>query len=80
LIIFFVVGEASFAFGAPHLFEISEPATNTLGKLLRALLAGVVETAVVNPNAVRTQHFAVIINVQFTLWDFKLDTPTGNYL
>jgi len=53
---------------------------DTLSELLRALLAGVVETAVVNPNAVRTQAFAVIINVQFALGDFKLDAPTGNYL
>jgi hypothetical protein len=63
LVVFFVISEAPFAFGAPHLFEILKSATNALGEYLRALLAAIVEPALVNANAVRAEGFTIIIKV-----------------
>jgi hypothetical protein len=63
LVVFFVIGEASFAFGAPHLFEILEPTPNPLGEYLGAFLAAVVEPALVYSYAVRTEGFTIIIKV-----------------
>jgi hypothetical protein len=63
LVVFFVIGEASFAFGAPHLFEILEPAPNALCEYLRTFLAAIVEPAVMDTNAVRAEGFTIIIKV-----------------
>lgn len=80
MIVFFVIGEAPLARGTPHFFETPETSTNPLRELLRAFLAAVVEAALVNTNTVRTQCFAIIIEVQFTFWGFKLYAPTGRNL